>query len=157
MKKERGSKREKQHGPYVRLPEWLLSCEAWQSLDGNSKALYVELARRYRGPNTNNGKIAYSIREAGAALHVGKNVANRCFVALLDRGFIKVSKNSGFNVKGRMAREWLLTEFPDDTMGVANAATKEFMRWEPPPHAGVRISSRVRSSHPAPARPRAVA
>jgi hypothetical protein len=139
------------------MPEWLLSCEAWQSLDGNSRALYIELARRYRGPNSNNGTIAYSAREAGAVLHISKASGARCFMALLDRGFIKVAKDSGFNVKGRTAREWLLTEFPDDTMGLANTATKDFMRWEPPPHGGMRSSSRVRSSHPAPARPRAVA
>jgi hypothetical protein len=36
--------------------EYMLASPAWQALDGNSRALYIELARRYRGPNSNNGR-----------------------------------------------------------------------------------------------------
>ena len=32
-------------------------------------------------------------------------------------------------MKGRVATEWTLTEFPDDTAGVFTTATKDFMRW----------------------------
>jgi len=39
---------------------------------------------------------------------------------------------SFLTVKARVAREWLLTEFPDDTSGRCNEATKDFMRWTPP-------------------------
>ena len=119
-------------GRYVRLLEYMLACPAWQSLDGNCRALYVELARRYRGPNSNNGKIPYSVREAAAALHIGRSTAQRCFDSLIEVGFIKVSKRSSFNVKGRAATEWLLTEFPDDTSSIAAIASKDFMRWTPP-------------------------
>jgi hypothetical protein len=117
---------------YVRLPEYMLASPAWQSLDGNCRALYVELARRYRGPNSNNGKIPFSVREAAGTLHIGRSTAQRCFDTLIEVGFIKVSKRSGFNMKGRVATEWLLTEFPDDTSSVTAVATKDFMKWTPP-------------------------
>ena len=119
-------------GRFVSLTERMLASPAWQALDGNSRALYVELARRYRGPNSNNGKIPYSVREAAKALNVGRSTAQRCFEQLIELGFIKVSKRSGFSMKGRVATEWLLTEFADDTVGIYTQPTKDFMRWTPP-------------------------
>jgi hypothetical protein len=47
---------------YVKLRYWLLNSQAWNSLSGNARALYVELAQRYNG--SNNGRIPYSVREA---------------------------------------------------------------------------------------------
>jgi hypothetical protein len=119
-------------GRYVALEEYMLGSMAWQSLEGNCRALYVELARRYRGPNSNNGKIPYSVREAAKALHIGRSTAQRCFDRLIEMGFLKIGKRSGFNMKGRTATEWLLTEFPDDTTGTIALATKDFMRWTGP-------------------------
>ena len=113
----------------------MLTSEAWQSLDTVARALYIELSRRYRGPNSNNGKIPYSVREAATALNVSRNTANRAFHHLEERGFIVANKPSGFNVKGRVSTEWLLTEFPDDTRAGVNIASKAFMRWKPPPPA----------------------
>jgi DNA-binding GntR family transcriptional regulator len=112
--------------------EFMLASEAWQSLDPVARALYIEISRRYRGPNSNNGKIPYSVREAATALNVHRNTANRAFHHLEERGFVVAKKRSGFNVKGRRATEWLLTEFPDDTQTGTNIATKNFMSWTPP-------------------------
>ncbi|WP_224742073.1 helix-turn-helix domain-containing protein [Bradyrhizobium sp. 2S1] len=109
----------------------MLGSAAWQALDGNCRALYVELARRYRGPNSNNGKIPYSVREAAKALNVGRSTAQRCLQGLVAHGFIRVSKRSGFSMKGRVSTEWLLTEFPDDTQATLMTASKDFMRWTP--------------------------
>ena len=117
-------------GRYVRLDEYLLASAAWRSLDCVDRMLYVEIARRYRGPNSNNGKIPYSVREAAAALGVGKSTANRAFDRLIDRGFIVMTTDSGFNVKGRVSREWLLTEYADDTKA-HSTPSKLFMRWQP--------------------------
>ena len=113
------------------LMEYMLASTAWQALDGNSRALYVELARRYRGPNSNNGKIPYSVREAAKALNIGRSTAQRCFERLIAGGFLRVSKKSGFNMKGRVSTEWLLTEFPDDTQATYTTASKDFMKWTP--------------------------
>lgn len=128
------SSKKRAHGSqrYVRLDEHLLRSAAWQALDGNCRGLYVELARRYRGPNSNNGRIPYSVREAAKCLHISKTTANRCFDRLQETGFVKISKRSGFSMKGRIATEWLLTEFSDDASTIGHVPpTKEFMRWSP--------------------------
>jgi hypothetical protein len=119
-------------GRYVRLTEYMLASPAWQSLDGNCRALYVEMARRYRGPNSNNGKIPYSVREAASALSIGISTANRALHTLIERGFTRIGKRSGFSTKGRVSTEWLLTEFPDDTTTTTGIVSKDFMRWTPP-------------------------
>ena len=118
-------------GRYVALQEYMLASTAWQSLDGNCRALYVELARRYRGPNSNNGKIPFSVREAARVLHIGRNTAQRCFERLTVNGFIRIGKKSGFSMKGRVSTEWLLTEFPDDIQAAYTVASKDFMKWTP--------------------------
>jgi hypothetical protein len=128
---KRTGKDVRSRGRYVSLTEYMLASVAWQALDGNSRALYVELARRYRGPNSNNGKIPYSVREAAKALGKGRSTAQRCFERLTALGFIKIAKRSGFSMKGRVSTEWLLTEFPDDTQATFTEATKDFMKWTP--------------------------
>lgn len=128
---KRTAKDVRERGRYVSLTEYMLASAAWQALDGNCRALYIELARRYRGPNSNNGKIPYSVREAATALHIGRSTTQRCFERLQELGFIKIGKRSGFNLKGRIATEWLLTEFPADTTATNGIASKDFMKWAP--------------------------
>jgi DNA-binding transcriptional MocR family regulator len=124
----------RERGPrHIRLFEFMLASEAWRSLDPVARALYIEISRRYRGPNSTNGKIPYSVREAATALNVGRNTAGRAFHHLAERGFIVAKKRSGFNVKSRTSAEWLLTEFPDDTLASVNTARKTFMSWTPAP------------------------
>jgi hypothetical protein len=72
MSKKR-DKREIPAGRYVNLREYMLASPAWQALDCNCRCLYIELARRYRGPASNNGKIPYSVREAATALAIGRS------------------------------------------------------------------------------------
>src|SRR5258705_6116856 len=128
---KRTRKDARSRGRFVSLTEYLLASAAWQALDGNSRALYVEVARRYRGPNSNNGKIPYSVREAAKVLNIGRSTAQRCFGRLIANGFIRISKRSGFSMKGRVATESLLTEIPDDTQATSTTASKDFMRWTP--------------------------
>lgn len=112
---------------YVMLYHWLMETEAWKSLDGNARAIYLEMARRYAGPGSNNGKIAYSARQAAENLHISKDTANRALNALQDRGFIVVVTKGAFSRKDPHATEWRLTEFDCDVSG--NLATKDFTRW----------------------------
>jgi hypothetical protein len=128
---KRSAKSVREDGRYVRLTEYMLASAAWQALTCNGRALYIELARRYRGPNSNNGKIPYSVREAASALSIGRSTAQRCFEDLTGLGFLKIGKRSGFSMKGRVATEWLLTEFPDDTAATTGIASKDFMKWTP--------------------------
>jgi hypothetical protein len=124
-------KRDIPAGRFVTLREYMLASPAWQSLDCNARCLFIEIARRYRGPDSNNGKIPYSVREAATALRIGNGTAEREFNKLLDRGFLKIAKDSDFDIEGRVSREWLLTEFPDGRAGKHVEATKEYMTWNP--------------------------
>ena len=136
----KGKGRERQER-YVRLRHWLLNSQAWNSLSGNARALYVELAQRYNG--SNNGRIPYSVREAVRALHVSKATVSRLFRELEDHGFIIRTKRGAFSLKTvKDASEWCLTEYDSDHPP-ANA-TKDFMRWQPPEDADVDQPARRR-------------
>jgi hypothetical protein len=105
----------------------MMATPAWKSLNGNQRAIYVEIAARYDG--SNNGRIPYSVREAAQALHIGKATAARDLIVLEERGFIVVMVRGAFNVKLRLATEWRLTEFNCDVTGAL--PTKDFAKWSP--------------------------
>jgi hypothetical protein len=127
-RKGRDGKAEKS-ARHVRLYHWLTDCAAWKSLNSNARAIYLEIARRYAGGGTNNGRIPYSVREAAESLSIGKSTAQRAIADLENRGFIVATQRGAFSWKNRHATEWRLTEFSCD---LTNAlATKDFMRWSP--------------------------
>ncbi|HMF21295.1 MAG TPA: hypothetical protein VKG24_04135 [Pseudolabrys sp.] len=129
---------------FVALKYWLLQSQAWRSLPGNTRALYIELAQGYNG--SNNGRIPYSAREAIAALHVSKSTAARLLKILEDRGFIVCTKRGAFSLKTtKDASEWRLTEYDSD-VPVAHA-TKDFMRWRPPEDVDITTLNRQTSHH----------
>jgi hypothetical protein len=73
----------RERGPrHIRLLEYMLDSKAWQSLDPVARALYVEITRRYRGPNSNNGKIPYSVRKAATALNVSRQTESSALLHL---------------------------------------------------------------------------
>src|SRR5215469_3435698 len=119
--------RSKRAARHVRLYHWMMATPAWKSLNGNQRAIYVEIAARYDG--SNNGRIPYSVREAAQALHIGKATAARDLIVLEERGFIVVMARGAFNVKLKLATEWRLTEFNCDVTGAL--PTKEFTKWSP--------------------------
>ena len=94
----------------------------------------MEVAQRYNG--SNNGAIGLGVREAGQALHVRPQTAGLAFKVLVAKGFLRVSRDSAFNVKSKLAREWIVTLFP-----FRDSSTNDFMRWRPeaaPPRPKVR-------------------
>jgi hypothetical protein len=114
---------------HVRLYHWLMNTAAWQDLNAVERCLYVEISERYAGPNSNNGRIPYSVREGAKALRISAATASRALRALQEHGFIVPMKLGAFSLKLRHATEWRLTEFPCD---VTHAfATKDFTRWTP--------------------------
>ena len=119
--------RSKKVARHVRIYHWMMDAEAWQSLTGNQRAIYIEMAARYNGRN--NGRIPYSVREAAESLHIGKSTAARDLAALQERGFIIPRKKGAFSLKVRHATEWRLTEYFCDVTPAMS--TKEFMRWSP--------------------------
>jgi hypothetical protein len=46
-----------------------------KSLGATERAMYLDIAARYAGYGSNNGKIGYSVREAATNLHVGTSTA----------------------------------------------------------------------------------
>jgi hypothetical protein len=129
----------------------MLNAPAWQSLDSNARAIYIELAQRYAGPNSNNGRIPYSVREAGTALKISRATACRALSALVDRGFIVPTVKGAFSLKKRHATEWRLTEYPCDITHAA-IGSKEFVRWQPPTPAEIerrRVDTRQAGSRAA--------
>ncbi len=120
--------RSKGTGRYVQLHHWLLDSAAWRNLDGNARAIYIELAKRYAGPGSNNGRIAYSARQGAEDVKISKDTAARALVSLQAHGFIVLEKRGGFSLKIRHANEYRLTEHPCDLTN--KPPTKDFMRWE---------------------------
>jgi hypothetical protein len=112
---------------HVRLYHWLMETPAWRSLNGNQRAIYIDIAARYAGEGSNNGRIPYSIREAAENLRIGKSTAARCLRVLQERGFIVAMTKGAFSRKVRHATEWRLTEFQCDVSD--KLATKEFASW----------------------------
>jgi DNA-binding transcriptional MocR family regulator len=120
MKKKRAAER------YVRLFHGMMQSKAWQSLDGNAKAIYLELATLYFGPGTNNGRIGFSARQAARAIQVSTATASRALIQLQDRGFIVPETKGDFSRK-RQATRWRLTEFDCDITG--QPASRDFEAW----------------------------
>jgi DNA-binding transcriptional regulator YhcF (GntR family) len=116
-------------GRHVRLYHYVMKTAAWKSLDVVARCVYIEIASRYAGAGSNNGRIPCSVRELAEALNLGsKNTANRALRDLQERGFIVPVKIGAFSLKKRHATEWRLTEYVSDVDN--HVATKEFATWE---------------------------
>lgn len=106
----------------------MLKTEAWRSLDCVARAAYVEIAGRYGGPGSNNGRIPYSLREMAESLSVSKMTAQRAVKRLKERGFVVEVRRGAFNMKQRHSTEWRLTEHACDVTG--ELASREYQRWK---------------------------
>ena len=108
---------------FVKLTYPLIESEAWKWLRPISKAVYIELKRRYNG--LNNGKISLSLSEAAHILKASKSSISRALKQLETHGFIKLIKKGYFT--GRMASEYALTDEQLD----GYPPTREWRRWQP--------------------------
>jgi hypothetical protein len=100
---------------HIRLHHYLLKTSAWLGLSAGARAVYVQIALRYNG--SNNGRIAYSVREAAAECRLNKNTVSRTFQELTDGGFIEETRHGALSRKTRVASEWRLTEYRCDLTG----------------------------------------
>ncbi|WP_374330435.1 hypothetical protein [Aestuariivirga sp.] len=121
--------RSKGESRHVRLYHWMIKSPAWEHSSTLGRAIYIELAGRYAGEGSNNGRIAYSVREVADTFKVSPATASRAFRELEEKGFISCITKGGFSRKVRHATEWRLTEFRCDVTG--EMASKDFMRWVP--------------------------
>ena len=108
---------------FVKLTYTLIESEAWRWLRPISKAVYIELKRRYNG--LNNGKISLSLSEAAHLLKASKSSISKALKQLETHGFIKLIKKGYFT--GRMASEYALTDEQLD----GYPPTREWRRWQP--------------------------
>src|SRR5262245_6583806 len=107
----------------------MMDTPAWKSLGALERAMYLDIASRYAGFGTNNGRIGYSVRTAVNEFKIGLATAKRALDKLQDRGFIACTTKGAFSRKAKHATEWRVTEFASDVSN--EIATKEFMRWRP--------------------------
>ena len=99
---------------------------AYSTLSPAARAIWIELLCRFRGYN--NGEIPLSCREAQQLVNVGKNTAARGFQELMERGLIRIGQESGFSMKSRLARRWILTHEPLNDQ----PPTCDWRNWKPP-------------------------
>lgn len=120
----------KKTGPrFIQLFYWMFDTPAWKDLDAIARSIYLELTARYNG--SNNGRIAYSARQAAEELKISKDTAARGLRDLQSHGFIVVEKRGAFHCKIRHASEYRLTIYDSDiaTNYAEKLCTKEFTRW----------------------------
>lgn len=119
-------------GKFVALPEWIMRTLAWKSLTPTARCIWIEVARRWKGPGTNNGDIILSVREIAELLNIGKSTAARAIAELVEKGFLRITQEAGFEWRDgrrqRRAQRYALTHEP---AGGALAATKDFLKWQP--------------------------
>ncbi len=108
---------------FVKLTYPLIESEAWRWLRPISKAVYIELKRRYNG--LNNGRISLSLSEAAHILKASKSSISTALKQLEAHGFIKLIKKGYFT--NRMASEYALTDEQLD----GYPPTREWRRWQP--------------------------
>ena len=113
------------HAKHVRLYGSMMDSAAWRNLPPTARCVWLELKRRYNG--SNNGEIPLSCREAAKLVNVSKDTAARALRMLQERGFAKIGRPSGFNVKIRLSTRWILT---DEPLGDCRP-TNEWRDWRP--------------------------
>jgi hypothetical protein len=102
----------------------LLNCPAWQKAPPAAKAVYLHM--RQKASPTTNGEFVYGIRQ-GVEIGLSKDQTNRALTELVERGFIRMTRDSAFRLKTKEARLWLLTDMPFR----GEEPTRDFLRWNP--------------------------
>lgn len=109
---------------FVLITDNMMESAAWLSLSAHAQALWPHIRKRYNGGN--NGNIPLSAREAADVLNCSKSKASEAFNELLERGFIKVGRDSKFTQKTKMSREWIFTNESYNGKGPTN----EWREWK---------------------------
>jgi len=123
-------RRRNRHGPsFVRMFHWMMETPAWRSLSGWAVAAYLDLAANYNG--NNNGELFLSGRKFAEGRNCSRQTATRALAELVDKGFIEITRDSGFNMKDRkrQARQYRLTVFFCDL--TKSSASRAFAKWKP--------------------------
>lgn len=114
-------------GTFTQLLHHMQRSEAWRSLSLPARAVWLEIQGRYN--KSNNGLISLSCREAADLCNICNDTASRAFNDLIDRGFIRVARDSSFATK-RLSRIWRLTHLDDNRNG--HKPTDEWKHYKKP-------------------------
>jgi hypothetical protein len=82
-----GKQRTDKADRYFQLHHYMLKTDAWKALSPPARAVYIQIGSRYDG--FNNGRLAFSVRDAASECDINKDTAGRAFhelVARLHRG-----------------------------------------------------------------------
>jgi hypothetical protein len=126
-------KRNRHSARFVQLFHWMLDTPAWCSLSPWAVVAYLELARRYNG--VNNGELHLATRELAKRCGCSQRTAARATTELVAKGFVEITRQSGFNVKDRrrQATEYRLTVlFCDLTKKPGSSAFRRWRSQSPP-------------------------
>lgn len=111
---------------FVMIRHDVMDSAAYRSLSPVARCIHAAIRRRFNG--NNNGVIPLSCREAADLCNIAPNTAAVGFDQLVDRGFVKVGEEAGFNQKGgRRSRRWKLT----DEGFNGQPPTSDWRKWKP--------------------------
>ena len=112
--------------PFVMLHWSILDSQGWHDLSSYARLAYPEIVRKWRGPGTNNGRIAMSARDLALRIGCGKSTAARALTELDDAGFIRCMKVGTFKRKDRHASEYRINIYRCDVTGDTPESLEQF-------------------------------
>ena len=123
-------------GGHIAMPHHVWDSPAMRDSDAVSRVIFLEIIRRFNG--FNNGKISLSVREAAEKANVSIATSNKKIHNLVKLGFIIITRKSGFNMKGRTAREFEITFHPANNRPAKNTF-KSYQKINSTPHSTLSI------------------
>ena len=117
----KGKIKPKRPGGFIRKHEEWLASPAYRDLRPVERCLLEEFQRVYLP--SRNGRLSISVEKAAKELRCNKDTASRAFYALVEHGFIVLTK--GHLWQQRLAREWRLTLQECD----GRLPTDDWKRW----------------------------
>ena len=113
---------------FLALPHKMATSPAFRTLPPAAVAVLIDIwtlhTRDIHG-NSNNGTLPYGVREA-KEIGMSSSTASRNIEALIERGFLKVRRESSFGSK-RTVREFEITGLECD----GRDPTHDYLVWKP--------------------------
>ena len=133
-------------GGFFNFRHDIFESAAYRDMRPNARSALNEIIKRFNG--FNNGYISFSVREMAQRLNVSPDTAGKAITSVKEHGFIKVTEDSGFNVKDRKARRFALTFEIIEIKGNGHkiTPTNEWRKWKPPLDNKIKIQSGIKDT-----------
>ena len=95
---------------FTAVPKHITRSTAWFACRPAARLIWIAVLERFNGEN--NGKISFSVREAGAYAGCTPNTAGRMFNELITVGLLECTMETSFTNGKRLASTWALTHLP---------------------------------------------